>query len=234
MKKVLVVVIALSSAGCLRTTTYKCTSNDMCSASAGNTGGTCEITGFCSFTDGQCAEGRRYGDLAGKFSGTCVGDLPVDIDAGVDGPPGDGPGPDVPLGNCPASYLAISGQTHRYRVISTQSAYAAQATDCGNDGTTTYLAIPDDQTELTAILTAATDDAWVGINDLANDGSFVTVKLAAFSSTSPLWAGGEPDDDPESGGGNNNGECVAGFANNQRLSDDRCDNAYVAVCECDP
>ena len=232
MKKVLAIVIALAGAGCLRTTTYKCSSNAMCTG----TGGTCEITGFCSFTDADCAEGRRYGDLAGKYSNTCVGDLPIDIDSGVviDGPPNDGTGVDVPVSNCPGSYTAISGQAHRYRVITSQAVYATQKAACDADGSTTYLAIPDDQAELTAILTAATANAWIGIDDLLTEGSFVTARDVAFSSSSPLWDSGEPDDTKESGGGANNGECVAGFTNNQRLSDDRCDNSYVAVCECDP
>jgi hypothetical protein len=40
----------------------------------GATQGTCELTGFCSFPDGTCATGRRYGVYAGGGLGsTCVG-----------------------------------------------------------------------------------------------------------------------------------------------------------------
>jgi hypothetical protein len=47
----------------------------------------------CSFADGECASGRRYGDLAGGLSRVCVGDEPAD--GGVDAPPRDGD-PDAP------------------------------------------------------------------------------------------------------------------------------------------
>jgi hypothetical protein len=200
------------------------------------TGGTCEITGFCSFSDSGCTEGRRYGDLAGKFSGPCVGDIPIDIDGGVDDAPGDGTVADVPVNTCPTSYLAISGQTNRYRVIANQAAYATQKAACAADGANTYLAIPDNQTELTALLTAAGANAWVGIDDLANDDSYVTVKGAAFSSASLLWdsGSGEPNDNPVGGGPAGSGDCVAGFTSSQRLADDRCTNTRAAVCECDP
>ncbi len=36
--------------------------------------GTCESNGFCSFPDPECPSGRRYGDLAGPLSETCVDD----------------------------------------------------------------------------------------------------------------------------------------------------------------
>ena len=60
-------------------------------------GGTCEANGLCSFPDPQCDSGRRYGELAGDLSRTCVGDdTPIDApggdapdapDSAIDGPP---------------------------------------------------------------------------------------------------------------------------------------------------
>ena len=61
-------------------------------------GGTCEANGLCSFPDPQCRSGRRYGELAGDLSRTCVGDEPpidapagdapdAPIDSAIDGPP---------------------------------------------------------------------------------------------------------------------------------------------------
>lgn len=228
MMKAVAIVIALAGAGCLRTTTYKCTGNDMCTG----TGGTCELTGFCSFSDADCAEGRRYGDLAGKFSNTCVGDLPLDIDSGVDGPPGDGTTGDVPLGNCPTSYVAVGGQTHRYRVITNAADHVTQKAACDADGTSTYLAVPDDQAELTSILTLAAGDTWVGIDDMV-EGTYATANGGTILLDSLLWATGEPDDMPESGGGNA-ADCVAAFNSDDQLYDDRCANTFPAVCECDP
>lgn len=34
--------------------------------------GLCERNGFCSFEDGSCESGRRYGEHAGQLSGNCV------------------------------------------------------------------------------------------------------------------------------------------------------------------
>lgn len=34
--------------------------------------GQCELNGFCSFEDGSCESGRRYGEHAGQVSGNCV------------------------------------------------------------------------------------------------------------------------------------------------------------------
>jgi hypothetical protein len=51
-----------------------------------NRQGLCELSGYCSFEDFGCADGRRYGPHSGALSGTCVGEEP---------PPGDGP-PDPP------------------------------------------------------------------------------------------------------------------------------------------
>jgi hypothetical protein len=51
--------------------TFACTSDEQCT---GGPDGKCELDGLCSFTDTSCPEPhRRYGDLAGKKSNTCVG-----------------------------------------------------------------------------------------------------------------------------------------------------------------
>jgi len=59
----------------------------VCKTSAdctGGAGGTCEPNGSCSFDDGSCPPpGRRYGDLSGDLSGTCVGGNQPPVDAGV-------------------------------------------------------------------------------------------------------------------------------------------------------
>jgi hypothetical protein len=57
---------------------FPCATNEDCGA-----GGTCEADNLCSFIDGSCESGRRYGDLAGGQSNKCVGgstgdDAPVD------------------------------------------------------------------------------------------------------------------------------------------------------------
>lgn len=231
LTKSIALVAALAGAGCLRQTLYKCETNDQCSG-----GGVCEANGYCSFNDSECTAGRRYGDLSGTFSGKCVGEVGPGEDGGIDTPaPDDSMDPDTPIsGNCPATYMAIGGSTKRYRVITAGANWANQTSACDGDGANTYLAVPDDQAELTAILGAAGEDIWIGASDSATEGTFVTANGGTLASNSPLWAGGEPDNDPESGGGNNIGDCVFAADSNDRLLDDRCDNTKAAVCECDP
>jgi len=47
---------------------FTCTGDASCGP-----GGTCEVNGFCSFPDGMCPSGRRFGDLGGPSAGQCVG-----------------------------------------------------------------------------------------------------------------------------------------------------------------
>lgn len=232
MLKALAIITALGGAGCLRQTLYKCETNDQC-----NAGGVCESTGYCSFTDTGCADGRRYGDLSGTYSGKCVGEVIAGDDARpIDmAPPLTDTMADTPVvNNCPGTYTSIGGSTKRYRVISANNTWANQASACDADGANTYLAVPDSQAELDAVIGAAGEDIWLGVSDMATEGTFATTNNGTLASNSPLWSGGEPDNDPESGGGNNNGDCVVALDANDRLYDDRCDNQYGAVCECDP
>ena len=97
---------------------------------------------------------------------------------------------------------------------------------CQADGANVYLAVPDDATELQAILTLAGSDVWVGVSDIAVEGSFVTV-LGAAATFLP-WAAGQPDN---SGGGS---DCVTALSASATYDDKRCSNAAIAVCECEP
>ena len=72
---------------------FHCDRDDQCTG-----GGTCEPLGLCSFADGECASGRRYGDSSGGLSRVCVGDEPVD--GAIDAPPGDAD-PDASLIDAP-------------------------------------------------------------------------------------------------------------------------------------
>jgi len=220
------VLLTLLCAGCLRQTEFRCMTDADCT---GSTGGKCEVTLYCSFADTDCAMGQRYGDFAGTYSNKCVGDVPM-IDGGLDGVDmGDGP-----PGGCPASYTALpTAPAHRYRVIATAASWSAQRTDCMNDGTGAYLAVPTDMTELTALVTAGNvARIWVGIDDQAQNNTFVTTNGGTFSATDPMWDTGEPDDNPVSGG--RTAGCVLAQMSNAQLADDRCSNVYPAVCECEP
>jgi hypothetical protein len=86
-------LVAVLLASCLKASNgYHCATDSQCST------GTCEVTtGFCSFVDASCQTGRRYGAEAGSLSSTCVGqmadasvDMPVAVDAAIDGIPIDG------------------------------------------------------------------------------------------------------------------------------------------------
>ncbi|HEY5922877.1 MAG TPA: hypothetical protein VIV11_14460 [Kofleriaceae bacterium] len=70
---------------------FACTLDSQCGPN-----GRC-ADGFCSFPDGNCDSGFRYGDLSGPLSGQCVGgDMPP-VDASVDAP--DGPPGEVCFGS---------------------------------------------------------------------------------------------------------------------------------------
>ncbi len=61
-------VAGVHSSGCGETS-FACETSAQCS------GGSCEATGYCSFEDGTCASGRRYGQRADPiYAGKCVDD----------------------------------------------------------------------------------------------------------------------------------------------------------------
>jgi len=219
----------VASAGCLRKTEYKCTDSTQC-----GTSGQCEDTGFCSFPDSACDSGRKYGEFSGStHSNECVGGTGPMVDGGVDGTTTDGMDTDGMIGNCPSSYATTIG-THKYRVVASTAMWTAHETDCGNDtaGTNTYLASPDDQTELTAIITAATGQTriWVGVSD-SSEGVYDKTGGGTIPNNDPMWDSSEPDDNPVGGGGAA-GDCVS--AAGTKLADDACNATYAAVCECEP
>jgi hypothetical protein len=98
------------------------------------------------------------------------------------------------------------------------------------------LAVPTDQAELTALLTAVNQaHAWVGIDDMAAEGTFVTANGGSFSSTDPLWDTvpvQQPENKPLNGNGDS--DCVVGVKTTNRLNDTKCTEFYSAICECDP
>jgi hypothetical protein len=204
-------LICATTTACLRKTEFHCTTDADCSG-----GGFCESNKFCSFTDTDCSDGRRYGDFAGSLSNQCVGST---TDAGMVDSPGDGS-----ASGCPNSYGTISGGgTHLYRqVVAAQ--WASQRVRCEAEGA--YLAVPDDMAEIQGIVgLGAAPLTWIGIHDQTTEGMFETVRGGAASFLP--WLTGEP---------NNQGEqdCVSAIMSSGQIQTDRCTESFVAVCECEP
>ena len=61
--------------------TFRCSGSNQCGGA-----GICQPDNLCSFPDGACPSGQRYGDIAGDKSGQCVGEQ-IMVDAGIDAPP---------------------------------------------------------------------------------------------------------------------------------------------------
>jgi len=84
--------------------TFGCSSDAQCLAAGAD--GMCQLSGFCSFPDGECASGQRYGEHAGELANKCAPPTTGDTDNsgatgdgtgdGTDGPDPDGPDPDGP------------------------------------------------------------------------------------------------------------------------------------------
>jgi alpha-tubulin suppressor-like RCC1 family protein len=90
---------------------FQCRTHEQCVDAVA---GTCEPSGFCSFPDGDCASGRRYGQLAGDdLGGRCVDG--GGVDGGFDGG-GDGGDGGVTYNGCAQSLAG--GGAHACAVIS--------------------------------------------------------------------------------------------------------------------
>lgn len=215
----IVLLVALLSplASCLRSTQFQCETSDQC-----GTGNTCESTGYCSFADSDC---QRYTDSAGPLAGQCVSGGGSN-DAGIDAPP---IGDDA-AGGCPIGYEDLPGVAngHKYRLITATDDWNQQRTACTRTTSSAYLAIPDDQTELTALSVKAQQQPyWIGVGDLQTEGMYVTVK--STPQTFLPWAPGEPDND-----GPGEEDCVLTLAANSQFDDVRCTRQFRAICECEP
>jgi hypothetical protein len=195
---------AAITAGCLRSTEFKCLQDADCGAS-----GTCEPIGYCSVPDTSCpATGRSFGDSAGQgLASTCV-------------PAGGGDGMSA---GCPADYVAVAGSKHRYKRIATASWVQAKAA-CEQAGAAAYLLVPDDAAELGALAAITSPPFWIGIDDQTAKGTFMTARNVP--ATFLPWATGEPS--RRSGM-----DCVRASSASQ-IATDLCSARHAAICECEP
>lgn len=211
------VFLAVLTAGCLRTTEFRCASSAECGAA-----GACEPVGFCSVPNPECmGTGRSYSDSAGAgLSNTCV-------PAGAPGP-GNDAGVDaaedaMPVNKCPSGYAAVAGSVHLYKALAGVTWDEAKM-QCELTSRAAYLAVPDDAGELANLATVATPPFWVGLDDKAASGMFVTQKGAPASFLP--WAPGQPNLGPQN-------DCVAAISATQ-IATEKCSVKHAAVCECEP
>ncbi|HEY5923923.1 MAG TPA: C-type lectin domain-containing protein [Kofleriaceae bacterium] len=218
MRGLLLLVLIAGTAGCLRTTEFRCAT----SADCAGTGGVCEVTKYCSFADTDCPNGQRYGDYAGTYSNKCVGELPM-IDGGMDDSL-----IDTPPGGCPTTYATLpNAGPNVYKLTTGSAQWATQRDRCAADNA--YLAIPDGMAELQAITTAgAAAKTWVGISDIQTEGTYRTVKNMPATYLPWNTGAGEPDDTM---GGQ---DCVSAQMANPLIQTDKCGDTLPAVCECEP
>lgn len=226
MRSVLLCVLVLANAGCLRKTEFRCETDTACGA-----GGQCEASGFCSFADGECASGRRYDSSAGPLSGQCTsGDDPT-TDGGIDsmGTPDDG-SIDSGVTGCPAGYVALSAVPgHLYKVLPNGANWMTQQAECKLTTSAAYLAVPDTIEELTALdMLAGASNYWIGISDIATEGTWIN--SLGMPQTFLPWQPPAPDN----AAGGQGEDCVEALSATHTINDRRCNQSLPAICECAP
>jgi hypothetical protein len=142
---------------------------------------------------------------------------------------------------CPAGYGPINGIGMYRPVESTPKAWQAAAADCSDDDDTggpysgfTHLVVLANEMERQTITGASTPisgNTWIGLSDLALEGTYVWVTSEATGGypvvgQQPPW----DMDDPDDGGG---GEDCIRFKNGYVLEDKPCGDVQSYVCECD-
>jgi hypothetical protein len=160
-------------------------------------------------------------DMVDDASPDDGGNVDAMVDAPIDAPP-----------ICPGTYATVAGgeTNHLYRYINVTGTSVNQNAACyadtANSGSS-YLAIPDSATELTAMNTLVTGGVrwWIGVNDAANEGTYKTQK--GNTQTFLPWAAGQPDNVPAEG------DCVEVSQSNAMFYDNQCLATLTAVCECE-
>ncbi len=67
---------------------------------------------------------------------------------------------------CPAAYQQITGQTHKYRPVGTSAFWKDAVTDCADDlPGWTYLAVPDNNAEMTQLAAFFGGPRWIGYSN---------------------------------------------------------------------
>jgi len=196
-------IAAALTTGCLRDTEFKCMQDSDCGAA-----GSCESVGYCSVPDPQCTgTGRSFSDSAGQgLSSTCV-----PTSAGMQST------------GCPSDHVSVADSKHRYKRLPVMTWDQAR-TACAQAGAAAYLLVPDDATELKNLASIVTPPFWIGLDDHAMEGVFVTPKNVPAMFLP--WASGEPSTRPGQ-------DCVRATSAT-RIATDACSARRIAICECEP
>jgi hypothetical protein len=179
----------------------------------------------CS-TRGECPEGFACA------SQRCVppGEVPPSIDAMAptsDSNPAPADAPDVDAvpdaTPCPGGYIDLGVPGSKYRIGAVASTWLAAERYCEDDsgGTSTHLAVLDDEAEVAAVAPRVTM-AWIGLSDRRTEGDFLTV-----TGGRPLfqpWAPGDPNDMFGE-------DCVE--LDGTTINDEECNDQQLFICECD-
>jgi hypothetical protein len=112
---VLIAMFAIATCSPFGGGAFTCTDDSQCFAAGVQ--GVCQMpAGACSFPDGNCPSGQRYGDLSGTLAGVCVGDEPPDasiVDADLpDTDPGAPDAPPIDANVCFGSGLLVVCMTN--------------------------------------------------------------------------------------------------------------------------
>jgi hypothetical protein len=182
----------------------------------------------CATSGPRCPDGQ----VCDPVRDVCVASIEPDApeDPAIDAPVAIDAGP-PDADRCPGGYVMLASLPHRYRQVDEPMTWAGARDTCAAEGA--YLAIPDGDEEAAAI--ALFDDTWIGITDVAAEGTWVTVN-GQFPSYF-AWAPGEPDDDTtEEPTGQDCGTVYGTMANFARFDDTYCSavRMHAFVCECEP
>ena len=149
----------------------------------------------------------------------------------------DAAAPDAGVLICPLGYAPINGSATQYRVVEVNVTWAIAAADCNDDDDLsgaangrTHLVVVGDNAEKIALTNQFSGNTWVGLTDIAVEGTFQWVTDEPTNGfpvvgQRPPWDAGDPD-----GGTSEN--CVR-FKNSFDFEDKPCTDTDSYVCECD-
>lgn len=166
------------------------------------------------------------GDVCVRDDG--FADARLDDGAATDAPDGDAPpidalsdaATDAASGMCPGTYVAIPGQTSRYRTVMTARTWSEAEADCEADGAGTHLAVVDNMAEDSAVDALTGASIWFGLTDRKIEGT-------------PRWVTGTTPSYTNYGGANNTSAYDCAGIYQSKWAWGECATLIKYVCECD-